>query len=393
MWRARIRAADSHAPRAGCPRRSLGPPKPRLEISVGTAALVACAVSSACAVETSTSNQGLDFRGDEALCGHQLPPGTCVAPGYDNYPGLPITCPAMEIRYQDGSYVADQEAYRAAIGQFRVDCNPRYQALDGGASTYCNIFMWDVSVALGFPIPHWVTVGSELPDEPHLAPHYRGPRSFELRVNHTIDWLMRHDGDPAYHAWTRLTTRTTIAAGPDHLDDCLSEVAAVAFPDAPLVEDDRSPAAVAQEWANRGVPVLAVYKNQPSDRCTNEYGVGHAAWVVPADGSYDPKVGPWVAQAGIDNFDVTAPTTMAQGFFGGSAPSPVATVSDSYASFQEYRSAAERRLATLMGEVRFFVPVPLLSTQQTEISPAGGEGISPRADEIAGSSSDGNGME
>lgn len=46
------------------------------------------------------------------------------------------------------------DALRAVAGQFAVETAPRYRPKDG--KTYCNIYLWDVTRALGCEVPHWV---------------------------------------------------------------------------------------------------------------------------------------------------------------------------------------------------------------------------------------------
>lgn len=46
-------------------------------------------------------------------------------------------------------------ALRAVVAQFDVAHSARYQPIAGKA-TYCNIFVWDVTRALGCELPHWV---------------------------------------------------------------------------------------------------------------------------------------------------------------------------------------------------------------------------------------------
>ncbi len=57
------------------------------------------------------------------------------------------------------------EQYLAVVRQFDVEMNPRYRpARDAAgevAATYCNIFAWDVTRAMGCEIPHW-WIGHEL---------------------------------------------------------------------------------------------------------------------------------------------------------------------------------------------------------------------------------------
>jgi len=53
--------------------------------------------------------------------------------------------------------------YDNVIDQFDVETNPRYAKKDedGMLKTYCNIFVWDVTLAMGAEIPHWFD-GEEL---------------------------------------------------------------------------------------------------------------------------------------------------------------------------------------------------------------------------------------
>lgn len=98
---------------------------------------------------------------------------------------------------------ADRSASRYAdvINQFAVGTNPRYAPR--GGNTYCNIFVWDVTRAMGSEIPHWV-----------------GQR--ELDANGVNAWL-NHSGTAA--GWRRVDART------------------------------------AQEWANKGRPSVASWNN------------------------------------------------------------------------------------------------------------------------------------
>lgn len=44
--------------------------------------------------------------------------------------------------------------YRSVLSQFEVLTNPRYQP--DSTRTWCNIFVWDCTRALGCEVPHWV---------------------------------------------------------------------------------------------------------------------------------------------------------------------------------------------------------------------------------------------
>ncbi len=137
------------------------------------------------------------------------------------------------------------ENLRAIIDQFDVENAGRYVPRDG--YTFCNIFLWDVTSALGCEIPHYVD-----PDtgEPMTYPDVSG--AMELNSNRTLGWLLSKGGE---YGWREVTA-----------------------------ED-------AQNSANAGLPAVGVYENPG--------GIGHVQVVCPSeDGLYDESKGPAVAQAG-----------------------------------------------------------------------------------------------
>jgi hypothetical protein len=78
--------------------------------------------------------------------------------------------------------------YLAAVKQFEVETNPRYargHAKPGiGKETYCNIFLWDVTVAMNCEVAHWIdpATGVEVP---------KG-KGIELSANGVCDWFSTH---------------------------------------------------------------------------------------------------------------------------------------------------------------------------------------------------------
>ena len=70
------------------------------------------------------------------------------------------------------------EKLRAVVAQFRVGTEPRYQPRNG--ATFCNIFAWDFTAAMGVEVPHWV----DLDDQPSKA-----GVGHELSANAVLDWL------------------------------------------------------------------------------------------------------------------------------------------------------------------------------------------------------------
>lgn len=127
--------------------------------------------------------------------------------------------------------------YAAVIDSLQVESNPRYQPKDG--KTFCNIFVWDVTRAMGCEVPHWV--GGER-------------RMVEQKANDMVDWL-----------------------------DAASRNLASDWQGCDAVH--------AQAQANAGCPTIACWKN------TN--GPGHIAMVRPNTGL---AKGPIIAQAGTRNF-------------------------------------------------------------------------------------------
>jgi LysM repeat protein len=84
--------------------------------------------------------------------------------------------------------------YAQVVNQFAVGNNPRYAVgHQGRGETYCNIFVWDVTSAMGAQIPHWVGSNGE--------PVGVG-KGHELDANGTVDWLRRYGGS---NGWQRVS--------------------------------------------------------------------------------------------------------------------------------------------------------------------------------------------
>ena len=140
------------------------------------------------------------------------------------------------------------ELYTSVIAQFSVEMNPRYAVnKKGHGDTYCNIFMWDVTSAMGAEIPHYIDPQT---GAPMTYPDVKGGR--ELSANGIYNWLFKHGSE---YGWFQVNAEE------------------------------------AQALANRGQPVVTALKNHS--------GHGHVQVVCPsADGTYDPKRGVTIAQAG-----------------------------------------------------------------------------------------------
>ena len=131
------------------------------------------------------------------------------------------------------------------VNQFAVGNNPRYLPTHG--NTFCNIFLWDVTRAMGNQIPHWVD------DVGNIAQPFAHGAS-ETNANFVVTW-METIGVPK-HGWT--------ASDPGE----------------------------AQDFANLGKLAVVMFKNPA--------GHGHLAVVRP--GTVTDK-GPTTAQAGRHNFN------------------------------------------------------------------------------------------
>ena len=138
------------------------------------------------------------------------------------------------------------EIYAQLINQFAVGNNARYRA--GGGNTYCNIFVWDVSRAMGAEVPHWIDSAGNIavPGAPHAG---------EITINGGVIWMENH-GVPQ-HGWSN--------ANPQQ----------------------------AQDAANQGLLAVVMWKNPTG-------GHGHTAIIRP--GTINAK-GPASAQAGAVNFN------------------------------------------------------------------------------------------
>jgi hypothetical protein len=120
--------------------------------------------------------------------------------------------------------------YDQVLNQFGVESNPRYRIRDsngdGRNDTFCNIFVSDVTKAMGAPIPHWVDSKGN--------PSAPGRPNSELNANATVGWMNQHG---AKHGWRKVSP------------------------------------AEAQQLANQGHPAAVLWKNPR--------GIGHVAMVRP----------------------------------------------------------------------------------------------------------------
>ncbi len=173
--------------------------------------------------------------------------GRTLAPGVDVLPQYYSVDPPLKNNWPNRNPMV----YSNVINQFAVEHNKRYAPK--GNDTYCNIFVWDVTKAMGVEIPHVIDKdGNSIP--------WKSGEDEQL-VTEMITWLDTHGKDKGWRKATALE---------------------------------------AQEMANNGHPAIAIQANYPH---------GHVAVVRP--GQYDEKKGPCIAQAGASNFNNT---TVSVGF-------------------------------------------------------------------------------
>jgi LysM repeat protein len=137
--------------------------------------------------------------------------------------------------------------YDQVLNQFAVGNNQRYLRI--GSMTFCNIFTWDVTRAMGAQIPHWINAASQI-----MEPF--SPGASEVNANGTQRWL---ENFGAAHGWNQTNEQG------------------------------------AQDFANQGKPAIAVRRNPIAGRH------GHIVMVRP--GSINSR-GPATAQAGSSNFNM-----------------------------------------------------------------------------------------
>jgi len=136
----------------------------------------------------------------------------------------------------------DPRLYRAVVNQFMVETSERYQNRDG--KTYCNIFVWDVTSAMGAEIPHYTDPVTGQPRDPN---NKQGAIAMgAIRID---AWLAEHGNR---YGWREVDAET------------------------------------AQRYANSGRPAV-----------TSAGSRRHVQVIVPSrDGGYDPVRGVTIAQAG-----------------------------------------------------------------------------------------------
>ena len=140
----------------------------------------------------------------------------------------------------------DPDSYDAVIASFDVEHNSRYTP---GADTWCNIYVWDVTRAMGCEIPHYYNKYTGAPMT--QAEALKNPGTYlEMSAPRMTAWLEKYG---AQYGWTECDEATAIAN------------------------------------ANLGCPTVAAATN-----------TGHVAMVAPQRGD---ETGVVISQAGGRNFE------------------------------------------------------------------------------------------
>ncbi len=159
-------------------------------------------------------------------------------------PGEPATYPISSNKSNRSASL-----YNSVVSQFDVENTYRYQKR--GGNTYCNIYVWDVTSAMGAEIPYYTDSNGNIIDTSTSGGTY-------MNANRMNDWL---DSKGSEYGWVKVTAEQ------------------------------------AQKYANMGYPSVASWKN-PSG------GHGHIQMVVPSkDGSYSESKGVTISQAGSKNIE------------------------------------------------------------------------------------------
>lgn len=168
---------------------------------------------------------------------------TYVTPGTGSYPSSMGKACSPSVVNNVGNRSA--AAYKSVIEQFNVETNSRYTPYKNG-STYCNIYVWDVTTAMGAQIPHRVDSQGNIATSSTSNVKY-------MTANRMYDWLGGEKGKE--YGWKEVTAEE------------------------------------AQKYANMGCPAVAAWKNPK--------GHGHIQMVVPSkDGQYNSSKGVAISQAG-----------------------------------------------------------------------------------------------
>lgn len=122
-------------------------------------------------------------------------------------PVIPDLVSTVAIREsQTDSLRAD--SYKRVAKQFDVETNPRYvrgHLSNGGRETYCNIYVWDVTLAMDCQIPHWV--------DPATGAGVPMGKGREQDANTVCDWMAIHALEHGWMICSEFQARKRASAG------------------------------------------------------------------------------------------------------------------------------------------------------------------------------------
>ncbi|GMQ55972.1 hypothetical protein AN1V17_03640 [Vallitalea sediminicola] len=172
---------------------------------------------------------------------------------------------AVKPLYTYNSGPRTSETYNKLIDQFNVESNPRY--VPRGGATYCNIYAWDISIAMGVELPRFVeinqkgnledatgkAIGRNLKKGYILYQDEKNATATELNANRLAIWL---DAQGKNYGWKEISPEE------------------------------------AQKRANEGYMTISCIDESPS--------IGHVQVIRPTpDGrDYNSEKGVYLAQAG-----------------------------------------------------------------------------------------------
>lgn len=191
-----------------------------------------------------------NYDANTTLCKHMLQ--NTVSSGVSSIPSNSWVVSNAALTSSVGQRSAS--TYRSVIDQFDVENNERYRVNKQGiGDTYCNIFTWDVTRAMGAEVPHFIETATGKPVSSG------GAGITELNANNVNDWLNKYGSN---YGWTKVSAEE------------------------------------AQYYANNGMPAITSWKNSN--------GHGHLQVVSPSeDETYNSSRGVTIAQAGrqLKNYD------------------------------------------------------------------------------------------
>ncbi len=178
------------------------------------------------------------------------------------------------------------EVYDMVIYQFDVDELGRYQTLynpqTNTSSTYCNVFAYDVTAAMGAPLPHWL-----MPDPENSGEYV--PYEYGLVGKRAANYA-----DALAHKAGEVDANTLFRYMEDQSED---------------IGYHEVTAEQAQQMANMGKPAVAIWQNTTEDD-NGDDNPGHVVVLRPENPKIplenDSKRGMYIAQAGASNFDYDA---------------------------------------------------------------------------------------